>query len=166
MLLELCLPGEIIEGVPLKNGRRLKYIMNGLTSFFATHLGLFILWLLGYLNPKFMFENMGAMLTWGVIISYVMALWLYVDFGLLWKRHANDPEFEEDWGVFHLSEFFNDFFLGVARNPRIFHFLKMPLDVKRFWNARPGLTLWVLSNFSMMSAQYYGCHIDNRFITC
>lgn len=39
---------------------------------------------------------MGSVLTWGVIISFVMALWLYIDFGLLWKRHQNDEEFEED----------------------------------------------------------------------
>lgn len=40
---------------------------------------------------------MGSLLTWGVIIAYVFALWLYIDFGIFWKRHVNDPEFEEDW---------------------------------------------------------------------
>ena len=35
---------------------------------------------------------MGAILTGGVIISYVMALWLYIDFGLLWENHKNDEE--------------------------------------------------------------------------
>ena len=40
---------------------------------------------------------MGSMITIGVIISYLMALWLYIDYGIFWKRHITDPEFEEDW---------------------------------------------------------------------
>lgn len=104
---------------------------------------------------------MGALLTAGVLVSFAMALWLYIDFGLLWERHVNDPEFEEDWGVFDTRDFMNDFFLGVARNPRIFHWLDVPFDIKRFWNARPGLTLWVIANQSYLAAQYFGCAQDS-----
>ena len=45
---------------------------------------------------------MGSLLTWGVIISFVMAAWLYVDFGILWGTHTQDEEFEEDH-VLHLN---------------------------------------------------------------
>lgn len=62
-------------------------------------------------------------------------------------------EFEEDHGVFDYKDFFNDFFMGVVRNPRLFHgILKTPFDLKRFWNARPGLTGWVILNISYLAA--------------
>ena len=51
-----------------------------------------------------------------------------------------------------LQDFFNDFFMGVVRNPRLFHgILKVPFDLKRFWNARPGLTGWVILNISYLA---------------
>ena len=43
--------------------------------------------------------------------------------------------------------------MGVVRNPRMFHgILKVPFDLKRFWNARPGLTGWVILNISYLAA--------------
>lgn len=61
-------------------------------------------------------------------------------------------EFEEDHGVFNYADFFNDYFMGVVRNPRLFHgILKVPFDLKRFWNARPGLTGWVILNISYLA---------------
>ena len=99
-----------------------------------------------------------------VISTAVVALWLYIDFGLLWKRHVNDPEFEEDWGVFTVKECFSDFWLGVARNPRCLH-KWLPktggFDIKRFSNARAGLTIWIICNWSYMAAIYYGCTLKD-----
>lgn len=156
--LELVVPGHIDEGVVQKNGRKLKYPMNGLASFFITHAVCYIAAYFGYIEPYFVWRNMGALLTSAVIISSLIALWVYVDFGIFWRRHVNDPEFEEDWGVFSWKDCINDYFLGVARNPRIFHrFLTVPLDVKRFTNARPSLTGWVICNQSYVAAIFYGC---------
>jgi len=171
-VLELGLPSQppfgygITDGVTLKNGRRLRYQMNGLLAFFLTHLGCYALACLGIMSPAIVWEQMGALLTGGVIVAYVFALWLYIDFGLLWKRHTQDPEFEEDWGVFRVTDFFNDFFMGVARNPRILHgWFDVPLDLKRWWDGRT-LTLWVLLNQSYVAAQYYGCTFDfDSFVT-
>lgn len=42
---------------------------------------------------------MGSLITWGIIIAWGVSIWLYVDFGILWKKHINDPEFEEDWVI-------------------------------------------------------------------
>jgi len=166
--LELTLPSSfpfglgVTEGVLLKNGNKLKYPMNGLCSFLMCHAILVALVYCGYLEAYFIFNQMGALLTGGVITAFVYALWLYVDFGLLWKRHVKEPEFEEDWGVFNKGDFWNDFFMGVARNPRIGHtFFSNGLDLKRLWNGRT-LTLWVLLNFSYIAAQYYGCQFDYK----
>lgn len=159
---EIFLPAPIVEGVVLKNGNRLKYPMNGLQVFILAHIILYAMCWFGAISPYFIWANMGSLLTWGVVVSTLMALWLYIDFGIFWHHHVEDPEFEEDWGVFSLQEGFNDFWLGVARNPRLFHStLKVPFDLKRFWNARPGLQLWVIGNQSYLAAMYYGCRLEN-----
>mmetsp|Transcript_73957 Transcript_73957/g.143007 ORF Transcript_73957/g.143007 Transcript_73957/m.143007 type:complete len:513 (+) Transcript_73957:56-1594(+) len=161
---EMLLPAKICEGVALKSGRKLLYPMNGLLCFFLSNLGVVLASYFGIIKPYYVFLNMGALLTEAVITSYLMALWLYVDFGLLWKRHVGDEEFEEDWGVFSLKDFWNDFFMGVVRNPRLFRScLKVPFDLKRFWNARPGLTGWVLLNVSYLAAMYYNCRLPSPY---
>ncbi|CAK9096325.1 unnamed protein product [Durusdinium trenchii] len=161
---EIVLPGKLKEGVMLKNGRKLIYPMNGLLCFFLSHIGLYLCCKYEVITPYYVFENMGALLTEAVITSYVMALWLYVDFGIFWNRHVNDPEFEEDHGVFNYADFFNDYFMGVVRNPRLFHgILKVPFDLKRFWNARPGLTGWVILNISYLASTYYNCKLPSAY---
>jgi len=213
------------DGVPQKQGHKLRYQMNGMLSFVLTHVGFFVLCYFGapnplyylvaglprgsgnallsgcfdlmglkssnpllvnslltkswlFLDPAYIWSQMGALLTGGVITAFVFAVYLYIDFGLLWRNHTMDPEFEEDWGVFAVKEIFNDFFMGVARNPRVFHkpmrLLSkvhakiagkpdddpdcqwLPLDLKRWWDGRT-LTLWVILNISYVAAQYYGC---------
>ena len=89
---EILLPGKMKEGVMLKNGRKLIYPMNGLLCFFLSHVGLYLACSYEIIPPYYVFANMGALLTEAVITSYVMALWLYVDFGIFWSRHTDDPD--------------------------------------------------------------------------
>ena len=91
-LAEIILPGNVKEGVMLKNGRKLLYPMNGLLTFFLSQAGLYLLCKYEILPPYYVFANMGALLTEAVITSYVMALWLYIDFGIFWRRHVRDPD--------------------------------------------------------------------------
>ncbi|CAD7954255.1 unnamed protein product [Amoebophrya sp. A25] len=163
-----------IEGVTLKNGRRLKYPMNGLTAFFLTHLIYFSACyyevpLLGLkIEADFVWKHMGSLMTCAVLTSHFFALWLYVSWGVLWRRHVDEPSFEEDYGVFDFRNFWNDYFMGVARNPRICHgslwkkilpYAEDGFDLKRWWDGRT-LTLWILLNWSYLAAQYYGCTLD------
>lgn len=155
------LPGPIAKGRVLKNGNQLPYKLNGWKSWCAT-------WALvaagvgsGYVEPTVLYMNFGSLLAWANIYSYVIALYLYVHFGLLWRRWRDSPEFEADWGVFKLSDFFHDYWMGTARNPRVFHFLGYPFDFKFFFEARPGLILWVLIDWSTVAAMYHGCHWSN-----
>mmetsp|Transcript_18069 Transcript_18069/g.40892 ORF Transcript_18069/g.40892 Transcript_18069/m.40892 type:complete len:525 (-) Transcript_18069:88-1662(-) len=161
---EMFLPARMVEGVKLKNGRKLLYPMNGLLCFAISNVSVVVLGYFGVIKPYYVFLNMGALLTEAVITSFVMAAWLYIDFGLLWHRHTNDPEFEEDHGVFSVGEIFNDWFMGVVRNPRLFRScLKVPFDLKRFWNARPGLTGWVILNISYLAGMYYNCRLPSAY---
>eukprot|EP00927_Polykrikos_kofoidii_P032283 TRINITY_DN27555_c0_g1_i1.p1 TRINITY_DN27555_c0_g1~~TRINITY_DN27555_c0_g1_i1.p1 ORF type:complete len:498 (+),score=49.46 TRINITY_DN27555_c0_g1_i1:63-1556(+) len=166
-LMEILLPATTRLGVTLKNGRRLEYPMNGLLCFLLSHIVCYAICFCGLLEPQFVWMNMGSLLTSAVIISFLISVWVYVDFGVLWKNHADDPEFEEDWGIFKWKDAINDFFLGTARNPRVLHsLLNVPFDVKRFSNARPGLTGWVICNQSYLAAIYYGCQLDNGMPVC
>merc|ERR1711933_224019 len=56
--------------------------------------------------------------------------------------------------------------MGTARNPRIFHSFDYPLDIKFFFEARPGLILWVLVNWSNVLAMYYGCAPAGGAVIC
>jgi 7-dehydrocholesterol reductase len=169
MVMEMVLPGKIVQGVKLKNGNRLRYPMNGLFAYFLSHVAVFVGGYYEFIDPTYVWKNMGALLTGGVISTFLVSLWQYIDFGLGWKRHVNDPEFEEDWGVFDVKECLSDFWLGVARNPRYFHKL-MPkcggFDIKRFSNARAGLTIWIICNWSYMAAIYFGCQLKNGQPVC
>jgi len=160
-----------LEGVTLKNGRKLWYPHNGLTAYFLTHA---VYWMAAYygwgITPYVVWENMGALMSVANLTSLLFALWLYVDWGIFWRRHVDDPSFEEDYGVFEYSNFFNDFFMGVARNPRICHgaFFKKMLpyaqdgfDLKRWWDGRT-LTLWIVLNESYVASQYFGCTLQQN----
>jgi len=41
--------------------------------------------------------------------------------------------------------------------------LSVPFDLKRFWNARPGLTGWVILNISYLMAIYYDCRLPSVY---
>eukprot|EP00930_Biecheleria_cincta_P098271 TRINITY_DN89945_c0_g1_i1.p1 TRINITY_DN89945_c0_g1~~TRINITY_DN89945_c0_g1_i1.p1 ORF type:complete len:548 (-),score=78.27 TRINITY_DN89945_c0_g1_i1:37-1602(-) len=168
-LMEAILPGKVCEGVKLKNGNRLKYPMNGLLAYFLSHLLPAGACYLGYFDPTFVWKNMGALLTGALISTNLTSLWMLIDFGFLWKRHVNDPEFEEDWGSFTWKECISDFWLGVARNPRCLH-RWLPktggFDIKRFSNARAGLTIWIICNWSYMAAIYFGCTLKGHTPVC
>eukprot|EP00928_Gymnodinium_smaydae_P087767 TRINITY_DN71989_c0_g1_i1.p1 TRINITY_DN71989_c0_g1~~TRINITY_DN71989_c0_g1_i1.p1 ORF type:complete len:501 (+),score=87.92 TRINITY_DN71989_c0_g1_i1:145-1647(+) len=170
LLLQLAfqqfMPGRMQDGVLLKNGNRLPYKLNGWKSWCAT-------WALvigsvygGLIDPTVLYRHLGSLMVWANIYSYAIALYLYIDFGLLWRRWVDSPEFEEDWGVFSLKDFFHDYWMGTARNPRIFHFLGYPVDLKFFFEARPGLILWVLVNYSNVAAMYYDCNVNKREVVC
>lgn len=167
-LLEVALPvSKIDQGVTLKNGRRLEYPMNGTMAFFLSHVACYGLSYLGVIEPSFVWRNMGSLISSSLIAVFAIATWMYVDYGVFWRRHMNEPEFEEDWGVFHWSDMVNDWWMGVARNPRFFHgWLKVPFDLKRFSNARPSLTGWVICNHSYVAAIYFGCHLSDGQAVC
>jgi len=166
LVFQQFMPGKLEKGVVLKNGNRLHYKLNGWRSWCATWVLVCAAVASGHLDPTILFKNFGSLMTWAVIFSYLLALYLYVHFGLLWRRWVDSPEFEVDWGVFKLSDFFHDYFIGTARNPRILHFLGYPVDLKFFFEARPGLILWVLLNWSNVAAMYQGCQIQDSGVVC
>jgi len=95
-----------------------------------------VAWFLG-IPLTILVDNYGPMIT-------VVIIWCFV-FTILLKIHAvvrGDEERMSGWLPY-------DYWMGFARNPRIGSF-----DLKLFCEARPGLILWVLLNFSIAAKQY------------
>lgn len=136
VLLQVYAPGKIVHGVPLPDGRRLPYKMNGLLSFWITIALAVVVAAAGLLPATLLADHFGPMLTTAHIFAFAFSLYLYFH----GKRH---PEGEHTTG-----KPLYDYFMGTARNPRIGDF-----DLKLFFEARPGLILWVLIDLSFAAQQ-------------
>eukprot|EP00026_Physarum_polycephalum_P008116 Phypoly_transcript_08194.p1 GENE.Phypoly_transcript_08194~~Phypoly_transcript_08194.p1 ORF type:complete len:486 (+),score=74.06 Phypoly_transcript_08194:23-1459(+) len=134
--LQHYLPGKEVLGSPLPGGFRLKYWLNGWLTWWVTMALVPVLWYFGF-PLTILYDNYGPMIT-------VVIIWSFV-FTFLLKIHAVVKGEEERMS----GNFFYDFWMGFARNPRIGTF-----DLKLFCEARPGLILWVLLNFSIAAKQY------------
>lgn len=137
VLLQVYAPGEMKDGVALADGSRLKYKMNGwFTWCFTIGLAFLLAWT-GIVKPTVFYDNFGSLLTTVNIFTFGLSLYLY--FHPMLKGTGEKPT----------GRFFYDYFMGTSLNPREGGF-----DWKLFCEARPGLILWVLINFSMAAKQY------------
>ncbi|MCB9567369.1 MAG: hypothetical protein H6710_09210 [Myxococcales bacterium] len=137
LLLQVFAPGKWVKGAELDDGKRLDYKMNGWFSWWATLAVAAGLVLTGALPATILYDEFAPLLTVVNIFSFAFSGYLYLH-GKLW------PQGEKIRG-----QFFYDYFMGTSLNPRI-----GPVDWKLFCEARPGLILWVLINFSIAAKQY------------
>ena len=137
-LLQICVPGEQVEGTPLPDGTRLKYTMNGWRSWWLTWAVLFAGVALQLFPPTILADELGALLTTATVSSYLLSIYLF------WHgRH-----FDTEHGRI-TNNAIHDFWFGAMRNPRLGSF-----DLKLFCEARPGLIAWVVIDFSLAAKQY------------
>lgn len=133
-------------------GNCLSYQINGLQAWFISQ-ALFLLGgtIFNWFSLTLIFDYWGALL-WAVnIIGFILAIYAYVK-AFLFPSYPQDRKFSNN-GLY-------DFFMGVELNPRI-----GPLDLKLFFNGRPGIVAWTLINGSFAAAQYvkYG-YVSNSMI--
>jgi hypothetical protein len=135
--LQAWVPGRMVRGMPLPDGQRLEYRMNGMLAFLLT-LGLLVgAVALGWLEATLLYDQLGPLLTVVNIFTFAFSVFLYF-WGLRgadWERPTGRP--------------FYDYFMGTALNPRI-----GSLDIKLFCEARPGMIFWLLINLSIAAKQY------------
>jgi protein-S-isoprenylcysteine O-methyltransferase Ste14 len=136
-LLYAVLPGKIELGVPLEDGTRLPYKMNGLSAALLTIALAIGLVVAGVVPGDLLYEHFGEMLMTINIGAFVVSSYMYV----LGRAQATPEEKKRG--------FLEAYFLGAARNPRNGSF-----DWKFFCESRPGMILWVLINLSFIAAQY------------
>ena len=119
-LLQIYAPGKWVNGVPLPNGKRLKYKINGWTSWWAMWALLAAAVSLHFFSPATLADEFGTLLITANIVSYLLSLFLY----WYYKRGTQQQG---------IGSAILDFWLGTALNPRIGTF-----DLKLFFEARPG----------------------------
>jgi len=118
--------------------------MNGHLSFWITFVLIAILVATGSLDLALIYREFGALLSVAGLVAVAMGIFLH-PYG---KAHGQ---------AFHTSgNVIQDFFMGTGLNPRIPP--RSGLDLKLFFECRPGLFLWVLFNatFAWVQYQEYG----------
>jgi len=117
----------------------------------------FIVW-------KFVYENHVALFTSNVIISFLLAVFVYIrSFGV---KQGNAEKRELAAGG-NSGNFIYDWFIGRELNPRV----KLPfipeIDIKVWMELRPGFIGWIVLDCAMAMRQYknYGYVTDSMLIT-
>ncbi len=140
-LLQLAVPGPVVEGLPLPDGTRLRYRLNGLPSVVITFALLALSQWQGWISLSWLQADFGALLSSVTIFSFAFALFLYHH----GKTSPGGPSRVT-------GDFAVDYFMGTALNPRV-----PPVtgfDFKFFCESRPGLIGWIVLDAAMALAQY------------
>jgi protein-S-isoprenylcysteine O-methyltransferase Ste14 len=135
--LQIAAPGKLHEGVPLADGTRLKYRMNGWFSFWFTLGAVVLAVAMGWVPATILYDQFAVLLTTVNIWAFVLSFIVY-----LHGRSSTRPERRSGNALY-------DYFMGTALNPRLGNF-----DIKLFCEARPGLILWILINLSFAAKQF------------
>jgi protein-S-isoprenylcysteine O-methyltransferase Ste14 len=141
--LYMLLPGPVVKGVLLRDGRtRLRYRLNGLRAL-AVSLACYLAgWWFGLFRAAQIADRYLALAGAATVISFALSSLLYFSA----VRGNAVPALGGNTG-----EIWYDFFVGRELNPRIGEF-----DFKFFCELRPGLTGWMILNLSLALAQYEG----------
>lgn len=125
VVLQLVCPGKVVTGALLPNGERLRYRMNGLSSFLVSIAVLVGLLATGTIRATTVLAELGALLTVGTLGALALAAWLY-----LWGRRRGALERSSGNPVY-------DFYMGTVLNPRAGLF-----DLKLFFESHIGMGTW------------------------
>lgn len=130
--------GKVVEGLPLVDGRRLKYRLNGFFAFVLTSavLGAALLW---GLQLHYLFDHFLQLAVAAMVFAAVLSVYLYA-------RAQKAPR--DELSPASCGNAIYDFFIGRELNPRIGSF-----DLKYFCELRPGLMGWVVINLAMLLAE-------------
>jgi hypothetical protein len=134
-------PGKKYFGLPLREagGQRLQYKCNGLVIFALTMAFWFYGGYAGWFKYSILADNFLPLLAVTNVFSFLFAAYLYV------KGLTSDKKVTRN----NIAE---DFWYGLELNP--VRLDSWGLDLKFFSESRPGLTWWVLINFSIAAKQY------------
>lgn len=131
--------GKVVEGLPLSNGRKLQYRINGFYAFLLTAAAIGTL-LYFQFELHYLYDHFVQFAVSAAAFSMALSIYLYI-------RSLKAPE--EDLAPGGNSGYLvYDFFTGHELNPRIGSF-----DLKYFCELRPGLIGWVVINLAMLLAE-------------
>lgn len=158
LMLHVTIPGREVDGVELRNGKKLKYVINGWNCLLTTAI---LIVVCQYYVPGFdlvwLADNVLPMATASIIFSFALSIYLYIS-SFTRDQKNKSPKLLAEGG--NSGKFLYDFFIGRELNPRI-SFLGKEVDLKYFCELRPGLFLWVILVWSYALKQFrINGHID------
>eukprot|EP00658_Telonema_sp_P-2_P082211 TRINITY_DN8632_c0_g1_i11.p1 TRINITY_DN8632_c0_g1~~TRINITY_DN8632_c0_g1_i11.p1 ORF type:complete len:421 (-),score=99.37 TRINITY_DN8632_c0_g1_i11:241-1503(-) len=140
-LLWVVVPGQWVNGTQLSDGSRLRYKMNGFSSFVIVTLILILATCVDKgAGLVWLHDHQLELATSSVIFSALLSVYLYVTACCKDTIKAGPG----DLGIRHY-----DFFMGHELNPRIGEF-----DLKTFFELRPGLIGWAVLNAAMAAKEW------------
>jgi len=124
--------GRVVNGQPLKGGKRLKYRCNGFFAFLAS---VALFWGACYMDYPVadIYDVIPQLAVTAILVSFVLSL-------LLYARAANIPKSQQST-TGNTGNAVYDFFMGRELNPRV-----LDVDLKFVCELRPGLIGWVMLN--------------------
>lgn len=138
ILLLFLLPGKTVYGTPVnEKGDRLKYKINGFTSFILilTVIGIAVL-MKGFKVMDFFYDHYIGLLFVAYVYSVLQCTFLYI-----WSFYGNRQLAKGGNTGYHVY----DFWMGRELNPRIGSF-----DFKQFNELRPGMILWAVLDIAFV----------------
>lgn len=147
VFLSLLPLGKVVEGVTLKDSRKLKYRLNGFFSLVISLVAFAAC--LYYKLPvvNLIYDKFLAMMTHAIILSFALSKILYL------KAWFEGAGFSEHGNT---GNFIYDFFMGKQLNPQISNF-----DLKFFFELGPGLIGWVIIDLVMAVKLYETSNVAN-----
>nr|XP_033792668.1 delta(14)-sterol reductase LBR isoform X2 [Geotrypetes seraphini] len=138
--------GKVVDGMPLSNGKALKYRINGFYAFVltATSVGVSLYFKMGL---YYVYDHFLQLAVSATVFSVLLSIYLYV-------RSYKVPH-EELSLAGNSGNLVYDFFMGRELNPCIGTF-----DLKYFCELRPGLIGWVVINLVMLLAEMKAQNLD------
>ena len=145
VVLFVVLPGRTVQGLPLEDGSRLRYRLNGLAALGLSAAVLATAQALGVFSLGWIHDHFGALLSVMTLFSFAFSAFTYY-----WGRAHPDQSGRPS------RSFLADYFLGTALNPRV-----PPVsgfDLKFFFESRPGLIGWLVIDaaFAVTQVQHHG----------
>ncbi|KAF7728458.1 erg24, C-14 sterol reductase [Apophysomyces ossiformis] len=138
----VAMPGEVVEGTPLRDGTRLQYKFNAfpaiqtmITMGFMSTRGQ------GLRLPLWVHANLAHLAAASIVVSFIIALVAYA-FSFIGKQRLLSLEGNTGNPVY-------DFIVGRELNPRLGQF-----DIKFFTALRPGFVGWLFLDFCMAAKQW------------
>ena len=111
----------------------------------------------------FINRNYLQLLTCNIIISYVLATYVYLK---SYSVKAGNAEKRELAAGGHSGNMIYDWFIGRELNPRVTLQVFGEIDIKSFMELRPGMLGWIMLDLAFMAKQYksYGYITDSMLL--
>lgn len=147
------LPGPIWKGQVTRTGFQPTYKLNGVLSFFLTHIVLYVVtWQLKWFSLSIVYDHFGEILNTLSVASFITCFFLYFK-GLYFP---SSPDHGSTGNIVL------DFFWGTELHPHIGYF-----NIKQFSNCRLGMMGWsvIINCFLVKQFEIYGYVSNSMWIS-